>query len=106
LENGTLGWAIVSELITRSRSVPGRLKRVSIYYFVIPYSLDFELDLYFENDRLVEQPTSFTKGSSQPPRGVFWRPGAIAPHFEFREVLPNLKNKAISVIRKGGRTPG
>jgi arylsulfatase A len=84
---------------------PGPLDIGFDYYFGIPSSLDFEPYLYFENDRVVEQPTSTTKGSSQPPRGVFWRPGAIAPHFQFPEVLPTLTNKAVSIIRERGRSP-
>jgi arylsulfatase A len=74
-------------------------------YFGIPSSLDFEPYLYFENDRVVEQPTSTTPGSAQPPRGVFWRAGAIAPHFEFPEVLPTLTSKAVSIIRERARIP-
>jgi arylsulfatase A-like enzyme len=73
------------------------------YYFGIPSSLDFEPYLYFENDRAVEQPTANTPGAAQPPRGVFWRPGAIAPHFEFPAVLPNLTDKAVSIIHERGR---
>jgi arylsulfatase A len=84
---------------------PGPLDRGFDYYFGIPSSLDFDPYLYFENDRVVEQPTSTTKGSTQPPRGVFWRPGAIAPHFQFPEVLPTLTEKAVSIIRERGRNP-
>jgi arylsulfatase A len=84
---------------------PGPADKGFDYYFGIPSSLDFEPYLFFENDRVVEQPTAVTKGSAQPPRGVFWRPGAIAPHFEFPQVLPTLTDKAVSIIHDRGRSP-
>jgi arylsulfatase A len=84
---------------------PGPIEQGFDYYFGIPSSLDFEPYLFFENDRVVEQPTSVTKGSAQPPRGVFWRPGAIAPHFEFPAVLPTLTDKAVSIIQDRRRKP-
>jgi len=79
---------------------PGPVDRGFDYYYGIPSSLDFEPYLYFENDRAVEQPTATTPGATQPPRGVFWRAGAIAPHFEFPQVLPTLTAKATSIIRE------
>ena len=85
---------------------PGPLDKGFDYYFGIPSSLDFEPYLFFENDRPVEQPTATTKGATQPPRGVFWRPGAIAPHFEFPQVLPTLTNKTVALIHERARTPG
>jgi len=84
---------------------PGPLDQGFDYYFGIPSSLDFDPYLFFENDRPVEQPSATTKGATQPPRGVFWRPGAIAPHFEFPQVLPTLANKAVSLIRERAKTP-
>ncbi len=84
---------------------PGPIDFGFDYYFGIPSSLDFDPYLYFENDRVVEAPTSTTKGATQPPRGVFWRPGAIAPHFEFPAVLPTLTDKAVSIIKERGKTP-
>lgn len=71
------------------------------YYYGIPASLDMDPYLYFENDRAVEQPSSTTPGQSEP-RGVFWRPGPIAPHFEIPEVLPTLTSKAETIIRDRG----
>jgi arylsulfatase A len=85
--------------------LPGPADKGFDYYYGIPSSLDFEPYLFFENDRVVEQPTAYTKGSTQPPRGVFWRPGAIAPHFEFPKVLPTLTDKAVSIIQERGRSP-
>jgi arylsulfatase A-like enzyme len=84
---------------------PGPIDKGFDYYYGIPSSLDFEPYLFFENDRPVEQPTATTKGATQPPRGVFWRPGAIAPHFEFPQVLPTLANKTVSLIHERARTP-
>ncbi len=84
---------------------PGPMDAGFDYYFGIPSSLDFDPYLFFENDRPVEQPTSTTAGRTQPPRGVFWRAGAIAPHFRFPEVLPKLTDKAVSIIRDRARTP-
>jgi arylsulfatase A len=84
---------------------PGPVDRGFDYYFGIPSSLDFEPYLYFENDRVVEQPTAHTAGAKQPPRGVFWREGAIAPHFEFPKVLPTLTDKAVEIIHDRARSP-
>ena len=84
---------------------PGPLDIGFDSYFGIPSSLDFEPYLFFENDRPVEQPTSTTPGATQPPRGVFWRAGAMAPHFQFPEVLPKLTDRAVSIIRERARTP-
>jgi arylsulfatase A-like enzyme len=55
--------------------------------------------LYFENDRVVERPTARTEGRNDP-RGVFWRPGAIAPGFQIPEVLPTLTTRAEAIIRQ------
>lgn len=84
---------------------PGPVDLGFDYYFGIPASLDFDPYLYLENDRVVEQPTSTTPGRTQPPRGVFWRAGAIAPHFQFPEVLPTLTDKAVALIRERSRIP-
>lgn len=74
------------------------------YYFGIPASLDMPPYLYFENDHVVEQPTSYTPGSKDP-RGVFWRPGPIAPHFDLPQVLPTLTNKVVDIIQGRGAHP-
>lgn len=84
---------------------PGPIDRGFDYYYGIPSSLDFEPYLFFENDRVVEQPTAHTNGATQPPRGVFWRAGAIAPHFEFPKVLPALTDKAVSIIHDRTAAP-
>jgi arylsulfatase A len=76
---------------------PGPVDHGFDYYFGIPASLDMAPYLYFENDHVVEQPTSTTPGSKQP-RGVFWRPGPIAPGFKLEQVLPTITSKAVGLI--------
>ena len=77
---------------------PGPTDHGFDYYFGIPASLDMDPYLYFENDRVVEKPTSKTVGQNEP-RGVFWRGGDMAPHFQIPEVLPTLTDKGISIIK-------
>lgn len=69
------------------------------YYFGIPASLDMDPYVWFENDHVLEQPTSHTPGQNQP-RGVFWREGPIAPKFDIPQVLPTIAGKAESIIRE------
>jgi arylsulfatase A len=83
---------------------PGPLDHGFDYYFGIPASLDMAPYLYFENSQVVEQPTSSTTGS-QSLRGVFWRPGACAPHFKHEEVLPTVTDKAVEYIHERARHP-
>jgi arylsulfatase A-like enzyme len=73
-------------------------------YFGIPASLDMEPYVYIENDRVSEQPTSTTPGQDQP-RGVFWRPGPIAPSLKVQEVLPTITARAVDYIRERAKTP-
>ncbi|MEO8996429.1 MAG: arylsulfatase [Nitrosospira sp.] len=76
------------------------------YFFGIPASLDMPPYLYFENDHVVEQPTSSTPGSAdKTPHGVFWRPGPMAPHFDLQQVLPNTVKKAVEIINQRATTP-
>ncbi len=74
------------------------------YYFGIPASLDMDPYLYFENDHATEQPTSHTDGSKTP-RGVFWRAGAKAPHFDMEQTLPTLTSKVVDLIGKRAAQP-
>jgi arylsulfatase A-like enzyme len=76
---------------------PGPIDHGFDYYFGIPASLDMPPYLYFENDHVVEQPTSSTVGSELP-RGVFFRPGPMAPHFVFDRVVPTITDKAVSIL--------
>jgi arylsulfatase A len=81
---------------------PGPLDHGFDRYFGIPASLDMEPYLYFENDRVVEPPTAHTPGQDKP-RGVFWRPGPIAPNFDIEQVLPTLGRKACEYVRERAR---
>lgn len=83
---------------------PGPATHGFDYYYGIPASLDMDPYLYFENDKVVEDPTSQTEGSSQP-RGVFWRKGAMAPKFSIPDVLPTLTDKAVSVLKERAAKP-
>lgn len=82
---------------------PGPIDIGFDYYFGIPASLDMPPYLYFENDRVVEQPTSSTPGAKG--RGAFWREGPMAPHFSFQQVLPTMTNKAVDIIKERGSNP-
>jgi arylsulfatase A-like enzyme len=77
---------------------PGPATHGFDYYFGIPASLDMDPYLYFENDRVVEQPTAHTEGSKTP-RGVFWRAGGIASARWLRACSPRGP-------RSGRRAPG
>jgi arylsulfatase A-like enzyme len=58
---------------------PGPVDHGFDYYFGIPASLDMPPYLYFENDRVVEQPTATTPDTGGPdPSGAFWRGGPTA----------------------------
>ena len=91
--SGTWGWATARRPTTRSRCGPGPMDHGFDYYFGIPASLDMEPYLYFENDRVVEQPTAHTDGQNNP-RGVFWRGGPHRAAPKLEEVLPTLTRKA------------
>lgn len=73
-------------------------------YFGIPASLDMPPYVYFENDRVVEPATAHTPGSDRP-RGVFWRPGPIAPGFRIEQVLSTFASKAVDFLRKDHTRP-
>ena len=83
---------------------PGPVDHGFDYYFGIPASLDMEPYLYFENNHVVEQPTSSTAGSKSL-RGVFWRPGPIAPDFVMDQVLPTVTEKAVNIIHNRAANP-
>ncbi|MGH9666197.1 MAG: sulfatase-like hydrolase/transferase, partial [Bryobacteraceae bacterium] len=74
------------------------------YYFGIPASLDMDPYLFFENDKVVERPTSHIDGSDHP-RGVFWRGGAIAPHFKLDQTLPAVTRKAVEILDERAQHP-
>lgn len=83
---------------------PGPVTQGFDYYYGIPASLDMEPYVYFENDRVVEPPTAHTGGKNHP-RGVFYRPGPMAPSFRHEEVLPTLTRKAVEYIQERAKRP-
>ena len=83
---------------------PGPVDHGFDYYYGIPASLDMDPYVYIENDRTVEQPTANTPGQNEP-RGVFWRPGPIAPGLKIEEVLPTLRDKAVGYLQQRAKTP-
>ncbi len=83
---------------------PGPVTHGFDYYYGIPASLDMDPYVYFENDRTVEQPTGNTPGMKEP-RGVYWRPGGIAPSFSIPGVLPTLTERAIGVLQDRAKKP-
>jgi arylsulfatase A-like enzyme len=83
---------------------PGPIDHGFDEYFGIPASLDMDPYLYFQNDRVVEKPSSHTDGKNSP-RGVFWRGGGMAPHFQIEEVLPTLTDRAIKFIGSRAAKP-
>jgi arylsulfatase A-like enzyme len=72
------------------------------YSFVLPASLDMPPYVYLENDKLIEQPTGYTKGNKLESgyTGPFWREGLMAPSFDFYDVLPFFTRKANDFISK------
>jgi arylsulfatase A len=79
---------------------PGPADRGFDYYYGIPASLDMPPYLYFENDRVVEQPTATTPDTGGPdPSGAFWRGGPIAPSLKMDDVLPTLTRKSVERLR-------
>jgi len=98
------------------------------YYFGIPASLNMVPFLYFENNHVVEQATTYTPGckkddrapqipekvADQPgfpppgcktPLGTRLQAGAIAPHFVLDQVLPTITDKAVSIIDERAAKP-
>lgn len=74
-------------------------------YFGIPASLDMPPYLFFENRRVLEAPTSQIAGNGAPPRGPFWRGGAIAPGFRMEDVLPKITERACRFIAHSAGQP-
>ncbi len=72
------------------------------YSFILPASLDMDPYCYLENDVLVESPTAYTPGNDLETgyTEAFWRAGKMAPSFEFDQVLPTFRDKAIEFIEK------
>ncbi len=79
------------------------------YSYILPASLDMEPYCYLENDELTELPTGHTEGNDLNTgyTGAFWRPGRIAPGFDFYEVLPTFTWKAMDFVKRqeGSKNP-
>lgn len=94
------------------------------YFFGIHASLDIAPYFYIYNRRAVEAPTNFIQGHqsdyvTKPNRkidthvffgtdskinsiqGAMWRPGKIAPNFDFEKVTPTLTDSALAFIERG-----
>lgn len=68
---------------------------------IIPASLDMPPYVYIKNGKVVVPPDAHTTGKSQDKdgRGVFWRPGKVAPDFDFYQVLPTFINAARDYVQ-------
>jgi arylsulfatase A len=72
------------------------------YSYIIPASLDMPPYCWLENGRLVEAPTAHTPGSERrwSGGGGYWRAGAIAPSFDFYDVLPTVTDRSVAFIKR------
>jgi arylsulfatase A len=79
---------------------PGPITAGFDEFFGIPASLDMPPYLFFENERVVEAPSSSIAASEMRRKGGegFWRAGAIAPSFKHEAVLPALTERAVTFI--------
>ncbi|NND08357.1 MAG: arylsulfatase [Saprospiraceae bacterium] len=78
----------------------GPLQHGFDYSYFLPASLDMDPYCYLKNDTLVSIPDDYTPGNDLNTgyAGAFWRPGRIAPGFEFDEVLPTFTEQAQAFI--------
>lgn len=70
------------------------------YFYGISASLDIPPYVYLENNRVVEQPTGFTEGTTKTYHDDFWRYGPVSPDFDHYQVLDHLTEKAEKTITK------
>lgn len=72
------------------------------YYYGIPASLDMQPYVYFENEKVVEAPTTEVEFSAHRRQegGGFWRAGPMAPSFKHIDVMPHTTEKAVAFIEK------
>jgi arylsulfatase A-like enzyme len=79
------------------------------YSLIIPASLDMSPYCYIRNRKVIEPPSAYTKGKNEKNdgRGIFWRPGKVAPGFDFGQVLPTFIDSACQYINKqaGNKDP-
>jgi arylsulfatase A len=79
----------------------GPLSRGFDYSFILPASLDMEPYCFLENDTLTELPDGYTPGHDLTTgyTGAFWRPGKMAPSFEFDQVLNQFTTHATTWLK-------
>lgn len=72
------------------------------YSYVLPASLDIPPYCFVENGRLVKPPTATTPGHDLDTgfSYAFWRPGRMAPGFDFSNVLPTVAAKGIAFMER------
>lgn len=72
------------------------------YYYGIPASLDMQPYVYFENNKVVEEPTDHVEASAHRRQdgGGFWRAGGVAPDFKHIDVLSHTTEKAKNFIEE------
>ena len=70
------------------------------FSFILPSSLDIPPYGFFENNALVAPMSEFTEGNNLDTdfTGAFWRPGPMMEGFDFYQVLPTFKDKAIAYL--------
>ena len=75
------------------------------FSYLLPASLDMAPYVWLRNDRAVLPGTSHTPGSKRrwSGGGGFWRAGAIAPGFEFEDVLPNITEQSVAFLEEHAR---
>ena len=76
------------------------------YSFILPASLDMKPYCYLKNNVLEEVPSAYTEGNDLNTgyTEAFWRPGKIAPGFDFEQVLPTFIKEAISYVERQAQT--
>lgn len=76
------------------------------YSFILPASLDIPPYCYLEDHEVLEPPTDWTEGNDLD-RGkamAFWRPGPMAPGFDFGDVLPRFIRESIAYMEEQAAT--
>lgn len=76
------------------------------YSYILPASLDMPPYCFLENDSLTSIPSDYTSGNDLNTgyTDAFWRPGIMAPGFQFDQVLPTINNKALEFIKNNAET--
>ena len=69
-------------------------------FYGIAASLDIPPYVYIHNNRVVQQPSGTTEGTSPIYEDDFWRKGPVSPDFDHDDVLNHLTKEAEKTIRK------